>query len=97
MNKVHYDERNFELCHCPSCKVDQASECVQKRLLRETELRELPDKNEVARVYCASGAATCEGLDFEKQCQCPNCEVWYSYDIPTQYFCKKGAAEEIKD
>ena len=54
----------------------------------------LPNPNEVPRLYCSGGAATCKDLDTGQMCICGTCPVWADYKLmtgkPSMYFCKDG-------
>ena len=36
----------------------------------------MPAPADVARLYCATGTAACDDLDFAQQCDCPGCPVY---------------------
>lgn len=55
----------------------------------------LPGAASIPGVYCASGAATCDDLTFERPCVCPACLVWQEHDLGGQKYCRKGSAAVI--
>ncbi|MHB1323795.1 MAG: DUF2769 domain-containing protein [Coriobacteriia bacterium] len=51
---------------------------------------------DVPRLYCAAGLATCDDLDFDKDCQCPKaCHVYRENDLAQWKYCMRGSAAEI--
>ena len=99
---VPYVEENINRCRCPQCPVQTNSRCAQsevqsaRKALENAPTGEVPDPENVPGVYCSEGTATCQGLDFNKQCICGSCEVWKEYDLkdanPNNHFCQQGRA-----
>lgn len=55
-----------------------------------------PMPGDVPRVYCASGMATCDDLDFGQQCLCPKtCAVYRENQLDQWKYCQRGSATEI--
>jgi hypothetical protein len=56
----------------------------------------MPSAQDVPRVYCSSGTATCDDLNFEEQCQCPKtCQVYRENDLSQWKYCQRGSAAMI--
>ena len=99
---VPYNEENINRCRCPQCPVQADSLCVQNRLqVSKQEMEnapegEAPNPDDVPGVYCSEGRATCQDLNFDRECICGSCEVWKEYDLkdanPDNHFCKQGRA-----
>lgn len=99
---VPYNEENINRCKCPQCPVQADSQCVQNRLqISRQEMEnapegEAPNPEDVPGVYCSEGRASCQDLDFGKQCICGSCEVWKEFDLkdanPNNHFCRQGRA-----
>jgi len=92
---VEFNMENVQRCLCPGCPVQAGSMCVQEKLNRLKEgSGENPSPEDVPGAYCATGKATCEGLDPKQPCQCGKCEVWKEYNLgeeePGGYFCVDG-------
>lgn len=100
---VPYNEENINRCKCPRCPVQADSLCVQNRLqisrqeLENAPEEEAPNPEDVPGVYCSEGKASCQDLNFEKQCICGTCDVWKEYDLkdesPNNHFCQQGRAD----
>ncbi|HEY3361695.1 MAG TPA: DUF2769 domain-containing protein [Methanosarcina sp.] len=99
---VPYVEENINRCRCPQCPVQANSRCVQsevkiaRQALENAPAGEVPDPENVPGVYCSEGTATCQDLNFKRQCICGSCEVWKEYDLkdanPNNHFCQHGRA-----
>jgi hypothetical protein len=63
---------------------------VQNRDGKKMPAGEVPNPEDVPGIYCSTGKARCQDLNFERQCICGSCEVWKEYDIkdvdPNNYF-----------
>lgn len=99
---VPYVKENINRCRCSQCPVQTNSRCAQsevqstKQTLKNAPAGEVPDPENVPGVYCSEGTATCQDLDFDRQCICSSCEVWKEYDLknanPNNHFCQHGRA-----
>jgi hypothetical protein len=99
---VPYNEENINKCRCPQCPVQADSLCVQNRLqVSKQEMEnapegEAPNPEDVPGVYCSEGRATCQDLNFDRECICGSCEVWKEFDLkdanPNNHFCRQGRA-----
>ena len=99
---VPYVKENINRCRCSQCPVQDNSRCAQnegqsvKQALKNAPAGEVPDPEKVPGVYCSEGPATCQDLDFDRQCICSSCEVWKEYDLknanPNNHFCQHGRA-----
>ncbi len=99
---VPYARSNIEKCMCSQCPVQADSKCAQEKLQssgKEMENMpggEVPDPEDVPGIYCSTGKATCQDLNFDRQCICGTCEVWKEYGLeeinPNNHFCQHGRA-----
>ena len=99
---VPYVKENINRCRCRQCPDQAKSRCAQsegqsvKQALKNAPAGEVPDPEKVPGVYCSEGPATCQDLDFDRQCICSSCEVWKEYDLknanPNNHFCQHGRA-----
>ena len=48
-------------------------------------------------LYCATGKASCEDLNFKEECKCKDCKVYTENHLdkldPVEFYCKNGKAE----
>lgn len=98
VSAVPFTLDNVKNCRCPACPVQAASTCVEDRkkglgqALKATPLK----REDIPGVYCATGTATCSGLDPKKSCICGTCRVFSQYKLalgqPAGYYCRDGAA-----
>lgn len=101
-SKVPYVRSNIERCMCSQCPVQAESKCAQEKLQSSKKLMEnmpsggVPDPEEVPGIYCSTGKATCQDLNFDRECICGTCEVWKEYGLegvdPNNHFCLHGRA-----
>jgi hypothetical protein len=101
-SKVPYKRSNIEKCRCPQCPVQADSKCAQEKLQSSKKLMEnmpaggIPDPEDVPGIYCSTGKATCESLNFDRECICGTCEIWKEYGLegvdPNNHFCLHGKA-----
>ena len=94
-------------CSCTACPVQASSACSERLNSKLMEaLGDLkrgkmnmmtPNAQEVPRVYCSTGEATCVDRDLSKVCVCPSCLVWSQHRLaegkPTWYFCRDGKSK----
>ncbi|MBI4267486.1 MAG: DUF2769 domain-containing protein [Chloroflexi bacterium] len=98
MPKISFDAANVSKCICTSCPVQSESQCVsQQRAELKDALKRNPLTSEaVPALYCASGTASCQDIDFHKDCICTGCPVYFRYRLkkakPVLYFCRDGAS-----
>lgn len=96
---VPFTQDNLKNCLCPSCPVQQNSQCVKGKTANlesakksETSL----NPTEIPAVYCSSGKATCQDIDTSRSCICPDCSVFNQYNLnngkPVMYYCRDGKA-----
>ncbi|MGC9516989.1 MAG: hypothetical protein ACP5C3_04730 [Methanomicrobiales archaeon] len=104
MAKVEFNMENLKKCVCRDCPVQENSECASsKKKMVQEKMEEMmnkgmmPDPEAVPGVYCATGRAICEDLDFDKMCMCASCPVWQECDLgsgsPMGYFCRDGSSQ----
>ncbi len=99
---VPYISVNINRCRCQQCPVQAESNCTRdkvkssKKAMESMPEGEVPDQEDFAGVYCSTGKATCQDLNFDRQCICGSCEVWEKYDLkdanPNNHFCQHGRA-----
>ncbi len=99
---VPYVRSNIEKCMCSLCPVQADSKCAQDKLQNSKKEMEnissegVPNPKDVPGIYCSTGKATCQDLDFDRQCICGTCEVWKGYGLeganPNNHFCQHGRA-----
>lgn len=95
MANIPFTQEKVSQCICPSCPVENQSQCAAGLLSgpKHNPLRH----EEVPGLYCAAGTATCRDLDFQKNCICNACPVYMEYRLskgkPTLYFCRDGEAQ----
>lgn len=100
--KVPYTSANINKCRCSECPVQADSQCAQDKLksskqkMENMPSGEVPDPEEVPGIYCSQGKASCQDLNFDKQCMCGSCQVWKEYNLselnPNNHFCQHGRA-----
>jgi len=99
---VPYARSNIERCKCSQCPVQGDSKCAKDKLQSSGETMkkmpggEVPNPEDVPGIYCSTGKATCQDLNFDRQCICGTCEVWKEYGLeeadPNNHFCHHGRA-----
>ena len=93
MTDIPFTQEKVSQCVCPSCPVENQSQCAAALLSGS---RHNPLKHEeVPGLYCTTGTATCQDLNFKENCFCIACPVYMEYKLskgkPTLYFCRDGA------
>ncbi|MHB8103872.1 MAG: hypothetical protein ACYDEF_17360 [Methanosarcina sp.] len=57
---------------------------------------EVPNPEDVPGIYCSTGKARCQDLDFGRKYICGSCGIWKEYDLkdadPNNHFCQHGRA-----
>lgn len=88
-------------CQCIVCPVQADSSCAHEldkgvqSLLGPGAWGD-PRHIEVPRVYCSTGGASCDDLDFDQACMCPKtCEVYRENKLHEWKYCQRGPASEI--
>lgn len=99
---VPFVGENISRCKCPDCPVQADSQCAQDKIKTSREAMEympagsVPKSEPIPGVYCSSGKAQCQDLNFDRQCICDSCEVWKDYNLkdacPDDDFCQHGRA-----
>ncbi len=104
MVKVDYNLDNMLKCICCKCKVQTGSDCAKERTdkIQKVEARGLEaiprfEPEEFPWLYCATGKASCNDLNFEEKCKCKECKVWIENNLESadiqEYYCKDGKPE----
>lgn len=99
---VPYAAENINRCRCSECPVQADSDCAMDKLQKSKQemekmpAEEVPDPEDVPGIYCSQGKASCQDLNFERQCICGSCDVWKDYNLkdvdPNNHFCQHGKA-----
>lgn len=100
MANVDFTRENVTKCLCGTCPVQADSACVTEK---DTKLGEamkagmdgMPSPADVAGLYCSTGVATCNDLDFAQPCVCADCEVFAENGLGQGYYCERGNAATI--
>ncbi len=100
MVKIDFSVKNIKRCLCPGCPVQKESECAEgkRRIMIEiaysSESGMYFERDRVPGMYCTTGKALCNDLDFSQTCECPKCPVWEEYGLKNEkimeYYCKYG-------
>lgn len=96
---VKFTGRNISKCLCSQCPVQAESECAQTKmkLLQESMRGMSPEPSDISGMYCATGIATCDDINPNRMCNCPQCEVFKENSLTNRehgaYFCQNGAAK----
>jgi hypothetical protein len=95
-SKVPFDAGEIKRCICPSCPVQIMSACVvgkESAMDAAGPGGELKPED-VPRLYCSTGVASCKDIDVEKKCICDSCPVWKDFGLsdgkPAYHFCRDG-------
>ncbi|MGB9927775.1 MAG: DUF2769 domain-containing protein [Methanosarcina sp.] len=101
-SRVPYKRENIERCMCSQCPVQQDSKCAKEKLqssgqkMKNMPAGEVPNPEDVPGIYCSTGKATCQDLDFNRECICGSCEVWKECNLSeldlNNHFCLHGKA-----
>jgi hypothetical protein len=55
----------------------------------------LPSAQDMPGLYCATGKAICDDLDYSQSCSCPTCGVWVDNRLDSLKYCGQGSASQI--
>ncbi len=99
MAKVDYNLENMLKCICCKCEVQTRSSCAKSRTnkiqkIEAKGLEAIPifEPKEFPWLYCATGKAECQDLDFKKECKCKECKVWIENNLIQadiqEYYCR---------
>jgi len=105
MTIIEFNLENLEKCLCGCCPVQNKDRCVidKMKIMHEIAQDDLDasimiEEERVPSIYCSTGKATSEGLDYNQECQCDKCYVWKENNLfsgePPGYFCRDGEAQE---
>ena len=96
---VPFTQDNVKNCLCPTCPVQQDSQCVKGKMGNLENAKQSGSSlkpSDIPAVYCSSGKATCQDIDTSRSCICPDCAVFSRYDLnngkPVMYYCRDGKA-----
>lgn len=104
MPKVPLSMDTLKKCICPQCPVQTSSECSKKKMEKAKEMMasmkgepKVPAPEDIAGMYCSTGIAACDDLDFSQMCICGSCPLWDEFNLPSLepkgYYCRDGVAK----
>lgn len=95
--QVRFTEDNVMKCQCASCPVQTDSACAMDRVeqMGTGDWMASMSPQDVPKVYCSTGTATCGDLDFSQKCMCPTCDVWAENDLHNYKYCQHGDASKL--
>lgn len=94
--KVIFNLANLKQCLCDRCPVQEKSQCAKEKLKAMEDVVAKGDapKKDIPKLYCATGATPCRDMDFDQECICGNCTIWYKYllakENPKCCYCQLG-------
>ncbi len=99
-SKVPFTAESVDKCMCGQCPVQQNSSCVKESdsKMEQAKKKNPMQREDIAGLYCASGKAFCNDLNFRTRCNCGTCSIFHddfdmAGDRPAGYFCKGGRFE----
>jgi hypothetical protein len=97
---VEFTKDNAMKCLCGGCPVQTQSACVAEKsaalkAAMETGMEGMPTPDALAGLYCATGTAACDDLDFSQSCHCMSCPVYSDAGLTQWKYCERGAAAAI--
>lgn len=98
MPDVPYTRKNAALCRCYACPVQKDSACAQEKVsavYATLTTADPPPPAELPGMYCTTGVAVCNDLDFDGLCQCMSCAVYRINALDQWNYCQRGPASEI--
>jgi hypothetical protein len=100
MATVEYTRANAMKCMCVRCPVQASSSCVAEKsallsAAMEVGMDAMPATADVPLLYCATGIAVCDDLDFAQRCICGDCAVFSENALTQMKYCKRGSAAKI--
>lgn len=94
-SKVLFASESVKECICMQCPVQAKSLCAREKSKAAKNLP-APKPQDVPKLYCSSGKATCKDIDTRQMCICGACPVWHKFKLsgakPSMYFCRDGSA-----
>lgn len=98
---IPYIKENIIRCLCPTCPVQQNSICTREKMLNIQEILQgdkEPQADDFPGLYCGNGEASCDDIDTNKDCVCPDCAVYKENGLdkakPDFLYCKDGQARK---
>lgn len=99
MPDVRFTQHNAERCLCYACPVQKDSPCASAKHAAASGFLggtgDAPPASEVPGVYCSSGLAVCDDLDFSGMCRCMSCDVYAENGLDQWKYCQRGTAALI--
>lgn len=96
MTRVAYTKENVDKCWCGSCPVQKDSACAKELYERAKDATDLPPAEQLPGLYCATGKARCEDLEWTNLCNCPACLVWAENRLMHNHYCALGSVAETR-
>lgn len=101
MASVEFTKDNVMKCICGKCPVQAESACIADKSGKlmagmESGMDEMPAPADVPGLYCSTGVASCDDLDFSQDCICPGCPVHVENGLTQWKYCERGSAAEIE-
>lgn len=93
VSRVAYTKQNVEKCWCGSCPVQVDSKCAHQLYEAAKGRDKLPPPDQLGGLYCSTGTAVCEDLNFVNLCDCPACQVWGENQLAGNHYCEHGSVE----
>jgi hypothetical protein len=98
MPEIAYNQENAGICLCYDCPVQTKSTCAQGKyapISATVGTVDPPAAADLPGLYCASGVAACDDLDFSKTCQCMVCTVYDDNALARSKYCEEGSASKV--
>jgi len=99
MPDVPFTTHNAARCLCYGCPVQRESACASSKHAAIADVLagagDLPPAPDVPGMYCSSGLATCDDLDFSGMCQCMGCAVYAENSLDSWKYCERGSAAQV--
>ncbi|MGQ9675077.1 MAG: DUF2769 domain-containing protein [Chloroflexota bacterium] len=101
MSRVTYNLDNLNKCQCPYCPLHQMSKCIVNKMQAmkvSMPIKTLPSAEALEGLYCSAavGPSACDDLDSTRACICPTCAVWAENSLTSNYYCLRGAEEDVE-
>jgi hypothetical protein len=100
MAAVDFNMDNMMKCICTTCPVQAQSACAMDKGAKvmgamESGMEGLPAQGDVPGLYCSTGTASCDDLDFSGNCICAGCAVYAENGLTQYKYCERGSAATI--
>jgi hypothetical protein len=99
MPEVPLTAHNATRCLCYACPVQIDSACATAKYAAVSASLgadgDMPPAADVPGMYCSSGLAVCDDLDFSGMCRCMGCDVYAEMGLDQWKYCQRGSAAQI--